>query len=879
MEETAFYGYFRLENRWLMLCHAGLVGATYSPQRERAKIGVIQCRALTGPVLPQDWVHRMLEQGALILVDAVDEMPAGRRQKLFEWLDELVGMFPKASFVVSSRPAALDAEQPIPLGRQLEQLGFRSFALEPMTLYDSLALVSRWHAAVARDLVDREGLAQLGSNERALSQALRNRPAIRSLAANPLLCAMICALNWERQKHLPDDRMELYRVVLEILLEGREEAREIGVTYAKSMDRASKEKLLDDLSYYMLRNNESELTRAVAEKVIADALPRLGHLQDTPTILLQELLERSGVLRQPQYGFVDFIHRTFMEYMGARAAVTGADLGLLVQKARDESWRDVIVFAAGHAPERDRDNLIRRLLKPLQRLPLSQSWSAEAQVTTVCCLETVRRNLNPELLEQLRELASMLFPPADFARARLLVPAAAANPELLEGHQNRGVAEIAACIRVAVILGGERMLNVIETYVGVDGEAIDQEIARAWPAFDEATFEKRVIAQRDRFFGRRLSECTPEEAECLKALLLMTPPRDPGQKLTEELQHFIAERSLDVNRLWGYPRERVKDEEDQLSEIAPSRKTMRARTTEWRISPAIVRRFVRLQTLRSLTLGKIEPSIIPLLQELTALQSLSLNIDEPVDLEPLARLPKLAYLDVQGIGIITLDALRAATTLSELHVSGAQNYGTIDFIGADSPLQKIIIEYVAVTDLQPLRDARRLQSLTLAGLKIEDFAPLKSLPELSDLDITYPKLDARIPYGQLPKLRSLWLHDVPQSFYVGLSDDPGVEKLVIYTKTDLVLSDILPRQVIYLTLFSHEKEIDLGSLVAPKLKDLMIHCATMRNSYVLDKLPALGWVRFDECRGDFGTVVPMLEARGVSVQQTERSNPFATGSD
>jgi hypothetical protein len=172
---------------------------------------------------------------------------------------------------------------------------------------------------------------------------------------------------------------------------------------------------------------------------------------------------------------------------------------------------------------------------------------------------------------------------------------------------------------------------------------------------------------------------------------------------------------------------------------------------------------------------------------------------------------------------------------------------------------------LAVTDLQPLRDARRLQSLTLAGLKIEDFAPLTSLPERSDLEITYPKLDARIPYGQLPKLRSLCLHGVPQSFYVGLSDNPGVEKLVIRTEPDLVLSDILPRQVIYLTLFCKEKEIDLGSLVAPKLQYLVVHGASVRNSYVLDKLPALGWVNFDKCRGDFGTVVPMLEARGVSV--------------
>jgi energy-coupling factor transporter ATP-binding protein EcfA2 len=799
---------------------------------------------LSGPllnlagVMPQGWVYEMLGQGGVVLLDGVDEIPATRRPQLFEWLEGLVATFRNASFVVSSRPAALDAEKPLSLGHELTQLGFRSLTLEPMTLFDSLALVSRWHAAVARDLVDPEGLAQLARNEHALCQAIRDRTAIRNLAANPLLCAMMCALNWERRQHLPDDRMELYRLALELLLERREEARQIGVIHARLLDRASKEKLLDGLAYWMLRNGYSEAVRADVEETIAQALPRLAHLQDTPATLLQELLERSGVLREPQHGFVDFVHRTFMEYMGARAAVATRDFGALVDKAREESWREVVVFAAGHATERDRDDLIRRLLKPR----LLRRWPVDAQVTAVCCLETAGRNLNPELLQQLQELARTLFPPGDFARAQLLAPAAAANPELLEGHQARTAAEIAACIRTAAIVGGERMLRVIESYAKQEGEAIDQEIARAWLAFEEASYEKRVVALRDHFFGARLSELTPEEAECLKVLLLLKRPRDPAENLTNGLQEFIANRSLNVFRLWGYRTEPGDEEDDLPPAIAATQKVLRVQSTSLGIGPAVTKRIARLRSLHLLSLSTVEPSVVPTLQELTELESLSMDLKEPADLDLVARLPKITQLRLSGAGIVRLTAFRAAPSLIAISVEKAPNYKAIDFIGADSPIRKISIKHTEVTDLWPLLDARGLDFLQVAGLDIADFGPLTRLAELSELGILYPKRDAKIPYAQLSRLHRLTLQGTTPSFFEGLAD----------------LSELKELQINFIPDFNFAC---LG--VMPELSDLSLFHVKVCNSAALVQLPMLRRVRFSDCKGDFLVTVATLLKRGV----------------
>jgi predicted NACHT family NTPase len=151
--------------------------------------------------------------------------------------------------IASSRPAALDAEKPVKLGGILSTLRFVSSELQPMSLADSEAVVVQWHAAVARDLPDEANRQRLDAYERDVRQMLHDRVPIRHLASNPLLCAMICALNWDRRRRVPDDRMELYQAALDMLLEARDVDRGVGATHVEGLDRQAKEELLDIIAY------------------------------------------------------------------------------------------------------------------------------------------------------------------------------------------------------------------------------------------------------------------------------------------------------------------------------------------------------------------------------------------------------------------------------------------------------------------------------------------------------------------------------------------------------------------------------------------------------------------------------------------------------
>ena len=65
-------------------------------------------------------------------------------------------------------------------------------------------------------------------------------------------------------------------------------------------------------------------------------------------------IERSGILREPIKGQVDFTHRTFQEFLGAQAALDEEDIGLLVKNSHDQQWREVVILAAGLARANER---------------------------------------------------------------------------------------------------------------------------------------------------------------------------------------------------------------------------------------------------------------------------------------------------------------------------------------------------------------------------------------------------------------------------------------------------------------------------------------------------------------------------------------------
>jgi predicted NACHT family NTPase len=266
------------------------------------------------PARPAGWAPRVLESGrAFLLIDGVDEIPQADRERTREWLHELLGAYPNARCVVTVRPSAVRDDY-------LRREGFTPLSLLPMGRNDTAAFIAQWHdAARAESQEETEHLDQL---QRSLLETVSSNPSIARLAENPLMCALICALHRDQQARLPQDRKSLYDSALELLLVRRDTHRSIQAPEGIELSKEAQLRLLSRIAAWLILQRQSEADQEdVVDGILAEILPgiREAQRQGAAPDILRYLLVRSGVLHAPTEDSVAFIHRTFQDYLGAKA--------------------------------------------------------------------------------------------------------------------------------------------------------------------------------------------------------------------------------------------------------------------------------------------------------------------------------------------------------------------------------------------------------------------------------------------------------------------------------------------------------------------------------------------------------------------------------
>jgi hypothetical protein len=349
---------------------------------------------------PSGWERRVLQDGrGIVLIDGVDELPTARRQDVWRWLRDLVMAYPKSRFVITSRPPATDSAF-------LAPDGFKSLMLLPMNQADVYAFVRQWHAAMREIVVESDDRSALLGHENDLLIKISQRRDLRRLTTNPLLCAVICALHLDRYRQLPRDRMGLYHAALEMLLVRRDEARAI-VSDEPPLSQSDQEALLAQLAYWLVRNGRSEALGSEAEARLEKYMASFPHIESSPREVLRHLVLRSGVLRQPVVGRVDFLHKTFQEYLAAKALLDEGDLDSLIQNAHEDHWREVVVMTVGHARRLEREYVIRGLLDRADSTP---ELARILYLLAAACLEHPVPT-DPELVALVKARVATLIPP------------------------------------------------------------------------------------------------------------------------------------------------------------------------------------------------------------------------------------------------------------------------------------------------------------------------------------------------------------------------------------------------------------------------------------------------------------------------------------
>lgn len=437
-------------------------------------------------LMPVGWVHRVLKAGkGLLLVDGVDEVPPTKRHSVREWLRELMNAFPEAQVVVTARPAAAD-------GKWLAELHFSSVVLEQMSPADVKAFLQRWHeAAGATEETQRRLMSQLDSREH-----------LRALASSPLLCAMLCALNMRRVAELPQNRMELYAAALTMLLDLRDAERGI----ARMLTTSDKTVLLRDLAWRLTLGNRSQLSTAKVRDHVARKVCSMPNVDQQPDAIVTHLLERSGVIREPVPGQVDFVHRTFQEYLAGEEAMQDDQIETLVSHAHLDSWLQTIVLACGHGQRTQVNELLTDVLDRAEREP---RHARRLHLLAGACLETVQ-DLDPDVHDRVDDvIKNHLIPPRSKRETRSLATIGHRILRYLPLSLERlSVSTARATVHTAGQVGSPEAMELLSRYAGDPRWEVQLEVIAAWEHFDPKRYAEEVLEDAPLLEGKVFTAAT-----------------------------------------------------------------------------------------------------------------------------------------------------------------------------------------------------------------------------------------------------------------------------------------------------------------------------------------------------------------------------------
>ncbi|MFC1437818.1 hypothetical protein ABUW04_06055 [Streptacidiphilus sp. N1-10] len=244
---------------------------------------------------------------------------------------------------------------------------------------------------------------------------------------------------------------------------------------------------------------------------------------------------------------MDFIHRTFQDYLAARAAVQEGDLGLLVRNAHDDQWEDVIRMSVWHASPAVRADLLSRLLRQAR---LDSEESARLVILAMTCLEYAVE-LSPAMQTQVEDEAARLLPPRDMEAADRLARAGSAILELLPGPDGLDRPTARAVVQAAIQTADPRAIPLLARYADHPDGPLRLTLANAWARFDTVEYGRQVIVRLQS--DDPLSISAPDQVDFIGSAGGHRSIRHAGPLSRTEIEKYgeLQLAHLELDQQWG----------------------------------------------------------------------------------------------------------------------------------------------------------------------------------------------------------------------------------------------------------------------------------------------------------------------------------------
>ncbi|WP_017557342.1 HEAT repeat domain-containing protein [Nocardiopsis baichengensis] len=364
----------------------GTFGAYLEYRAESDGLGV------PGPAL-----RAHLEEGRVLVVfDGLDELFDPRdREAVARQIAHFADVNPRVHTVVTSR---IIGYQP----RILDDAGFRHYTIDDFDHERVERFLDAWYGLA---LSDRPRTAS--QRRERLTKAIKETPAIRDLAGNPLLLTILAIIG--KHQELPRERSEVYDHAAGVLVHHWDVNKHLSDARISAAPVRVKDKkeLLRRLAYRMQQGSSG----AAGNYIWGDDLEEeiLGFLQERyeyprheaapmAEAMIGQLRVRNFVLARYGPRIYGFVHRALLEYFCAAAIVSRFEKAqvlseeelreLFATRWEDASWAEVLRLVAGMVHSSVADRLIRHLLTdcPPHRTPVLERPAAGAVALAVQCL-------------------------------------------------------------------------------------------------------------------------------------------------------------------------------------------------------------------------------------------------------------------------------------------------------------------------------------------------------------------------------------------------------------------------------------------------------------------------------------------------------------
>jgi len=291
------------------------------------------------------YLRQRLEDGqCLVILDGLDEVTnPNLRMQVTDRIQGLVAGFSANHFMVTSRIVGYDVS---PMTRE-----FKHATLKEMTGDDQARFIRLWYDAIKSEVS--ESTHAEGADD--LIKALRDKPQIARMAANPLLLTIMVLMHWRGIK-LPGQRVKVYENATDTLVEYWTAQRAV-----QTLDAQEIKAILAPIAHYILSSNvggviaHQDLLPLFYRGIIEQRGCSELQARQIGKEMLKDLNEQSGIFLergrdandQPVYGF---LHQTFGEYLAAlhlAQQVLGSIFNLDAYIHRS-MWHESLLLLAGH---------------------------------------------------------------------------------------------------------------------------------------------------------------------------------------------------------------------------------------------------------------------------------------------------------------------------------------------------------------------------------------------------------------------------------------------------------------------------------------------------------------------------------------------------